>query len=298
MKILVSGSSGLVGSALMPVLKQNGHSVTRLVRKPAAAANEISWDPPAGKIEQDKLDGFDTVIHLAGENIASRRWNNKQKARIRDSRVDATRLLSEAIARCEHVPKSFLCASAVGIYGHRGAEELDEKSKSGGGFLADVCREWEEAAHPVCEKGIRVVHLRTGVVLSSEGGALAKMLLPFKLGLGGIVGNGQQFWSWISVDDLVGAIRHAVVSDSLAGPVNCVSPKPATNREFTKALGHVLNRPTIIPLPAFLARLMLGEMANELLLSSARALPKRLLESGYQFQHSDLEAALRHVLQK
>ena len=251
MKILISGSSGLVGSALRPVLTEGGHTVTRLVRKSATAdTGEISWDPLAGKIEQDRLDGFDAVIHLAGESIADRRWNTAQKARIRDSRVDATRLLSQAVARCAHPPKSFLCASAVGFYGNRGAEHLDELSDAGDGFLADVCRDWETAADPAREKGIRVVHLRIGVVLSAEGGALAKMRLPFKLGLGGVVGNGRQFWSWISIDDLVGAICHAIVTETLDGPVNCVAPVPATNSEFTKALGRVLKRPTIFPLPA------------------------------------------------
>ncbi|MCH8221545.1 MAG: TIGR01777 family protein [Proteobacteria bacterium] len=296
MKILVTGSHGLIGSALIPFLTTGGHEVLRLVRNPNPATNEIPWDPQAGVIDNEQLEGLDAVVHLAGENIASKRWNTAQKKRIRESRVHGTRLLSESIARLNDPPKVLVCASAVGYFGDRGDEELDEQSEPGTGFLADVCRDWEAAADPAREKGIRVVNLRFGVILSSAGGALAKMLLPFKLGLGGVVGSGKQYWSWIALDDVLGAILHVISNDDLNGPVNCVSPNPATNREFTKTLGRVLKRPTVFPLPAFAARLALGEMADELLLPSARVIPKRLQESGYEFQYPELEEALRHAL--
>lgn len=296
MKVLVSGASGLVGSALVAFLATGGHQVSRLVRRGPAAEDEIRWDPSGGTLDKQRIHGFDAVVHLAGENIASGRWNDSRKKRILDSRVESTRLLCETLAELDDRPQVFVCASAIGIYGHRGDEELTEESAPGDGFLPEVCQAWEDACEPVRAKGIRVVNLRTGVVLTPAGGALQKMLLPFKLGLGGIVGNGKQYWSWISLDDLIGVIHHAITHDDLDGPVNGVVPHPATNREFTKTLGKVLRRPTIFPMPAFAARIALGEMADALLLASARVAPTRLQSSGYEFRTPDLEDALRHLL--
>jgi len=294
MKILVSGSTGLVGSALVPFLLTGGHQVARLVRSQPTAGGEVPWDPAAGRLEATNLEGLDAVVHLAGERITGR-WTAAKKARIRSSRVQGTRLLAETLAR---PPKTLVCASAIGYYGHRGDELLREESPPGAGFLAEVCREWEAAARPAAEKGIRVVQLRIGVVLSAAGGALALMLTPFKLGLGGRVGTGQQYMSWIALDDLAGIIQHALANESLRGPVNAVAPRAITNREFTKTLGRVLGRPTIFPMPAFAARLAFGQMADELLLASARVEPTRLIASGYKFRTPELEAALRHLLGK
>jgi uncharacterized protein (TIGR01777 family) len=298
MRILVTGSSGLVGSALVPSLTAAGHQVERLVRKANAGAGEVRWNPDAGQIDRERLEDLDAVFHLAGESIASGRWTKAKKERIRDSRVQATRLLSAALAERQRPPQTLVCASAIGFYGDRGDEWLDESSPPGRGFLADVCREWEAAADPARQKGIRVVHTRIGVVLSAAGGALAVMLTPFKLGVGGVVGSGRQFMSWIALDELIAAFHHVLNHGALHGPVNCTAPNPVTNREFTKTLGRVLGRPTCFPLPAFAARLALGEMADELLLSSTRVTPRRLQDSGYQFQFPDLEGALRHVLGK
>ena len=299
MKVLVSGSSGLVGSALVPSLTAGGHSVTRLVRsKPAPGAAEAYWSPGAGVVEQSALEGLEAVVHLAGENIADQRWTSEKKARIRDSRVHGTRLLAETLAGLPQPPKVLVCASAIGYYGHRGEEVLREDARPGTGFLADVCQEWEAAAEPARQKGIRVVHLRIGVVLSAAGGALAKMLTPFKLGVGGKLGSGRQYMSWVSLDDLVGIIQFALTTDALAGRVNAVSPNPVTNLQFTRTLGRVLGRPTVLPLPAFAARLAFGEMADELLLASTRVEPARLLGAGYAFRHAELESALRHLLGK
>lgn len=238
------------------------------------------------------------MVHLAGENIAAGRWTAARKARILDSRVKGTRLIAETFAKLERPPKVLISASATGYYGCRGNEVLREESSPGTGFLADVCRKWEAATDAATRKGTRVVHLRTGLVLSGNGGALGKMLLPFKLGIGGRVGSGEQYWSWISLDDLCAAILHSIEAQSLHGPVNMVSPSPATNLEFTKALGRVLSRPTVFPVPAFAARLALGEMADELLLCSARVEPTKLLASRFGFKHKDLEATLRDLLRK
>ena len=245
---------------------------------------------------EDRLSNGAASTPAMWSRFPSRRWNAAQKTRIRDSRTQGTRLLCEALAGLENPPAVFVCASAIGYYGDRGDETLDESSNAGDGFLADVCREWEAACEPARAKGIRVVNLRTGVVLSPCGGALQKMLLPFKLGVGGVVGDGKQHWSWIAIDDLIGAIHHALTHEELSGPVNVVAPHPATNRQFTKVLGKVLRRPTIFPLPAFAARLVLGEMADSLLLASARVLPKQLQETGFDFRFADLEDALRHLL--
>jgi uncharacterized protein (TIGR01777 family) len=249
-------------------------------------------------IDSAKLEGLDAVVHLAGENIAEGSWTAEKKARIRDSRVKGTRLVSKALAGLNQKPRVLVCASAIGFYGDRGAEILTEQSPAGSGFLADVCQEWEAATEPAAQAGIRVVNMRIGIVLTPRGGALQKMLLPFKFGVGGVMGDGRQYWSWVSIDDVIGAIYHAITNDALSGPVNAVAPRAATNAEFTKTLGRVLSRPTLFPMPAFLARLALGEMADALLLASTRVEPARLLNSGYSFRHADLEGALRFLLGK
>ena len=305
MRILVSGARGLVGAALVPLLAAGGHRVVRLVRTESADAQTsvqddaaVVWDPQAGDVRPDAFEGFDAVIHLAGENIASGRWTDDLKRRIRDSRVVGTRRLCEVLAQCAQPPTVFLCASAIGYYGDRGDEVLTEQSAPGVGFLADVCCEWEAAVESLATAGPRIVRLRIGVVLSPDGGALRKMLLPFRLGLGGVIGDGTQYLSWIALDDVVGAIRHALETDSVSGPVNVVSPEPVTNRDYTHTLGKVLARPTVLPLPAFAARLALGEAADALLLASTRVEPARLTQSGYTFRYSTLEGALRHLLGK
>lgn len=298
MKVLVSGSSGFIGSALVSSLVANGHNVTRLIRaQPKPGAAEVRWDPAAGTIDAAGLEGHDAVVHLAGERILGR-WTAAKKARIRDSRVKGTQLLAEALSKLARPPKVLLCASAIGYYGNRGDELLREESVLGTGFLSEVCREWEAASQAAAQKGIRVVQLRIGVVLSPAGGALGQMLLPFKLGLGGRLGTGKQYMSWIAIDDLLGIMQHALATESLRGPVNGVAPRPVTNLEFTKTLGRVLSRPTIFPMPAFAARLVFGEVADEILLGSQRVEPARLAASGYKFRHPELEGALRHLLRK
>ena len=297
MNIAVTGASGLVGSALVPMLTSGGHRVTKLVRRAARHA-ELTWDPTADAFDARTLDGISAVVHLAGENIASKRWSSKVKQRIRDSRVHGTRLLCEGLARMHTPPKVLVCASAVGFYGDRGDEVLDESSPRGAGFLAEVAQEWEEATLPARDAGIRVVNLRFGVILTPQGGALQQILLPFKLGAGGRVGNGRQYWSWISIDDAVGAVHHALMTEGLAGPVNVVAPHPVSNQEFTRTLGRVLKRPTLLPMPGFAARVALGEMANDLLLTSTRVTPQKLIDAEYDFRQPTLESALRHLLGK
>jgi uncharacterized protein len=295
--ILISGSSGLIGSALTAALTRDGHRVVRLVRRrPQSTEDEISWEPDLDRLDPGVLEGFEVVIHLAGANIAAGRWTADQKARIRESRVRGTRLLSEALAALCRRPRLFVSASATGYYGDRGDETLTEESPPGRGFLADVCWEWEAATEAAAQQNIRVVNLRTGVVLSGSGGALAKMMTPFRIGLGGVVGSGRQYVSWIAVDDVVAAIFHTLNVTDFRGPVNLVAPQAVTNREFTRTLGRVLTRPTLVPLPAFAARLMFGEMADALLLASQRVEPFRLLASGFKFLYPELEGALRHVL--
>ena len=297
MRILVSGATGLIGSALVRHLTAGGDEVTRLTRaQPRPGEAAIRWDPAAGTLEPADLEGFDAVIHLAGESIAGGRWTAAKKARIRESRVRGTGLLAECLARSTRPPRVLLSASAIGYYGNRGDEDIDEQSPPGSGFLPEVCRDWEAAAQPAEAAGIRLVYLRTGLVLSPAGGALAKMLPPFRLGLGGRIGSGWQYVSWITLHDEVEAIRHAIVTDSLAGPVNLVAPGPVTNRELTRALGRVLRRPALLPAPAFALRIMLGEMAEALLLSGARVLPRRLLDTGFTFRDPELEGALARLL--
>jgi uncharacterized protein (TIGR01777 family) len=299
MRVLVTGSSGLVGSALVPFLNSGGHRVTRLVRsKPRAAEAYALWDPEAGTIDASSLEGLDAVVHLAGESIAAGRWTAARKARILESRVKGTNLLTGTLAGLSQPPKVLVSASAVGFYGDRGEEVLREESSSGSGFLAEVCRQWEAATAPAAQVGIRVVHLRFGMILSAKGGALQRLLLPFRFGLGGRLGSGRQFMSWVALDDIVGAIHHALTTEELQGPVNAVSPTAVRNAEFTRTLGRVLRRPAVFPLPAFAARLAFGQMADELLLASQRVEPARLLASSYQFRFPELEAALKHLLGK
>ena len=299
MKILVTGSTGMVGSALVPYLAANGHDVIRLVRGAApAGAPAVRWDPDAGRLDAGSVEGLDAVVHLAGENIAAGRWTAARKARIRDSRVRGTRLLADTLARLQRRPRVLVCASAVGFYGDRGDEILREDSRPGTGFLPEVCREWEAAAEPAARAGIRVVNARIGFVLSPAGGGLKKMLPPFRMGLGGPIGSGRQYLSWVSIDDVLGVLLHAARSQALAGPVNTVAPNPVTNAEFTRTLARVLSRPAFLPMPAFAARLAFGELADAILLSSQRVEPARLKAGGYEFRHARLEDALRHLLRR
>lgn len=298
MKVAVTGASGLIGSALVASLATRGHKVLRLVRRAPLGGDEARWDPAAGEIDRTALEGVDSVVNLAGENIAEGRWNTAKKARLRDSRVKATRLLAETLAALKRKPGVLVCASALGYYGDRGDEVMRESSPPAADFLGLLCQEWEAASAPASAAGIRVVHLRMGIVMSPAGGALGKMLLPFKMGAGGRVGSGRQYMSWIAIDDALGAIHHALVSAELRGPVNAVAPEPVTNEEFTKTLGRVLRRPTIAAMPAFAARLAFGEMADALLLASTRVSSERLIASGYAFRYPRLESALRHVLRR
>ncbi len=297
MRVLLTGSSGLIGTALLSCFRERGHEVVRLVREESKMSEDtLLWDPEHRELRLEEFEGFDVVINLAGENISTGRWTDEKKQKIRDSRVINTHMLAELLARLEKPPSVFISASAIGFYGDRGDEELTESSSPGSGFLSDVCQKWEDAANAAKSAGIRVVNLRIGVVLSNKGGALSRMLVPFRMGLGGVIGSGRQYMSWISIDDLIGIILHVINEESLTGPVNAVSPDPQTNYHFTKILGRVLKRPTIFPLPAFVARLIMGEMADALLLSSSRVQPKVLQESGYQFLYPQLDSALKHLL--
>ncbi len=295
MKILIAGASGLVGSALVPNLKAEGAEVVRLVRA-TPRAGEIEWHPNHGSIDASALEGFDAVINLAGDGIADGRWTEEKKRRILDSRVNGTRLLSETMAKLSRKPATFINASAVGFYGDRGDELVDEDSGPGEGFLAGVCRQWESAAGPAEHAGIRVVKLRFGVILTKDGGIMGSMLRPFKLGLGGKVGSGKQVISWVAMDDVVAAMSFILHDESLRGPINAVAPRPVTNEEFTKTLGRVLSRPTFMAMPAFAARLAFGEMADEMVLSSTRVAGKILNDAGFKFQYPELEGAMRAML--
>lgn len=295
MDVLVSGSTGLIGSALVSALEEGGHRVRRLTRSGGSSEDVVRWDPSAGEIDAGRIEGVDAVVHLAGENIVGR-WTDAKKARIRDSRVRGTRLLSDTLARLPTPPAVMISASASGYYGDRGNELLSEESAPGDNFLAGVGQEWEAAADPAREAGVRVVHPRIGIVLSTEGGALGTTLPIFKLGVGGKIGSGRQYWSWIAIDDVVGAILHVLTENSLEGPVNVTVPDPPTNAEYTRVLGRVLGRPTVFPLPAPVARIMLGQLADELLLASQRIEPARLKETGYSYRYPELEGALRHLL--
>jgi uncharacterized protein len=297
--IVVSGASGLIGSALVRRLTTQGHRVTRLVRR-APGPGEIVWDPIAGSLNPAALEGADAVVHLSGENVGAR-WTTERKARIRSSRVASTRLLSETLAGLQRPPEVLVSASAVGIYGDRGDEVLTEKSAAGDparDFLVSVTQEWERAAEPARVEGIRVVHPRFGVVLSAAGGALRKMLLPFRLGLGGRFGSGKQWMSWISIDDAAEVVHRALLDEALQGPINVTAPGPVTNRDFTRTLARVLSRPAAFAVPAAALRFALGEMAEGTILSSTLAVPATLLEADFRFSHPDLEGALRHVLHR
>ncbi|MGE0682661.1 MAG: TIGR01777 family oxidoreductase [Candidatus Binatia bacterium] len=299
MRIAVSGASGLVGSVLATFLTTAGHQVVRLIRSaPRPGSDELQWDTERGVPDLTRLEGIDAVVHLAGANIANGRWTPERKRLILESRVKGTKALCEALANLASPPKTLVCASAIGYYGNRGADMLGEDSAPGTGFLAEVCKEWETATQPAEAKGIRVAYARIGVVLTPAGGALAKMLLPFRLGIGGVIGDGAQYMSWITLDDVVGALHHVLITEDMRGPVNIVAPTPVTNHEFTKTLGRVLKRPTVVPIPAFAVRLGFGEMADELLLASTRVEPRRLLATGYEFRYPTLEEALRQVLGK
>ncbi|MCB1111839.1 MAG: TIGR01777 family protein [Chlamydiales bacterium] len=294
MKILIAGASGLIGHALVDALEKKGHQVITLVRKKNLTGPEaVFWDPEQQQLDPDQIEGVDAIINLAGENVASGRWSDDKKKNIHDSRVNCTMLLSSTVAKLRKKPHVWINASAIGYYGDRGNEPLTENSAPGSAFLSKVCQDWETA---VSSGGTRVVVLRIGIVLSGHGGALKRMLPPFKMGLGGILGTGQQYMSWIALPDLVDIFLFALEKESLSGPVNAVSPQPLTNQEFTETLGSFLGRPTVFPVPAFAARLLFGEMADELLLSSARVVPEKLQQSGYAFKYPYLENALEAVL--
>ncbi|MBI1387231.1 MAG: TIGR01777 family protein [bacterium] len=299
LKIAIAGASGLIGSQLSSFLTTGGHTVYRLVRRaPDKNENEIYWNPSSEKIDADSLEGLDAVINLAGENIASGRWTEPRKHRIYQSRVDGTGLLARTLASLQNPPRVFISASAIGFYGTRADETLDESSSQGKGFLAKVCRAWENAAQPAVDAGVRVVHPRIGVVLSARGGALRAMLTPFRLGVGGPIANGAAWMSWISLDDLLGVFYECLFDEELCGPVNAVSPNPMSNREFTRTLARVLSRPAFLPVPAVVIRAILGEMGDELLLTSARVVPQKLSGKRFDWHHADLESALRFELGK
>lgn len=296
MKVAVSGASGLIGSALVPGLEAAGHDVVRLVRREPRGDDEIAWDPTAGMIDAASLAGIEAVVNLSGATIG-RRWTEKRKAEILESRVSSTSLLARTIAELEPRPSVLVSAGGVGIYGDRGDEILTEKSALGSGFLADVGTAWEAAAQPARTAGVRVVNFRQGLVLHREGGALQRLLTPFKLGVGGRVGSGKQWWSWISMDDLVSAYRFVLQSE-LSGPVNLMSPNPVPNAAFVRSLGRALHRPTVFPLPTFAVKTVFGEMGETVLLESQRVLPARLLDAGFAFAHPQLDHALEHALER
>lgn len=296
MDVVVTGSTGLIGSALVPALREAGHSVRRLVRRAPSASDEVRWDPAAGTIDAAGLAGVDAAVHLAGEGIADKRWTSAQKRRLVESRTTGTRLLAETLAALDPRPSVLLSGSAIGFYGDRDEELLTEESAPGHGFLPDLVQQWEGAAQPAIDAGIRTGFLRTGVVLSPDGGAMGKTLLLFKLGLGGPVGNGRTWWSWISIDDEVGAIVHLLEAD-VAGPVNLTAPNPVRHGEYAKAQGRALHRPAVLPVPRFAPKLLLGaELADSLLGDSMRIRPGELEASGYQFRHPTIDVAMEALL--
>lgn len=299
MRILISGASGLIGTHLIPTLKVNGCEIFKLVRKTPQANHEIQWSAKKGFTdeEQAKLENFDTVVHLAGDNVASESWSDEKKRKIRDSREVGTRVLVEALKKTKNPPKSFVSASAIGFYGDRKDEILTEESAKGEGFFPAVCEAWEREAKRAEEFGARVVCMRIGIVLAKDGGALEKMLTPFKFGVGGRIGSGRQWMSWIALDDIVSIISFFIENPELQGAFNLTAPNPVANEEFTKALGHALSRPTILPVPEFAIKLLFGEMGETLLLQGARVLPKRLEEAGYKFKFTNVETAINHVLE-
>ncbi len=294
LKVALTGSTGFIGSALKPLLQSEGYSVyPRVRRSPRLESPEIFWNPYLRKLQRDSLEGMDAVVHLAGESIAGGRWTARKKTEILRRRVEGTKFLAETLASLQRPPKVFLVSSAVGFYGNRGDEVLTEESPAGEGFLSGVCRAWEAAAEPARRAGIRTVHVRTGIVLSRKGGALARMLLPFLMGLGGRLGEGSKWMSWIALEDLVRVFHYLLYAESLSGPVNATAPGAVTNADFTKVLGKVIHRPTVIPLPAFAVRLLLGEMGETLLLEGQKVVPAKLLKAGFSFLYPDLEGSLR-----
>ena len=296
MKVLISGSSGLIGTALVRSLESSGHSVARLARPSSASVpNAIPWDPASSSLDARRLEGFDAAVHLSGENVASGRWSADQKARIRDSRVKSTELLANALAGLNSPPKVFACASATGYYGDRGGEILTEDAAPGTDFLAGVGVEWEKATAPASDAGIRVVNMRISVALTAAGGMVATVGPIFRLGLGGKLGSGAQYLSWISREDIIRAMEWILERDDLSGPVNLCSPNPVTNSEFTRTMGRVLRRPTLFPVPRFALRITQGEI-TDMLLASVRAAPEKLMESGFEFRHPNMEDALRWAL--
>jgi len=297
MRILITGASGLIGTALRKSLEQKGRELLLAGRHNPEKPNQIKWTVEEGFAEPERLEGVDAVIHLAGESISALRWTEEKKRAIRDSRVLGTRSIVDAMSRMNQKPKIFIAGSATGIYGDRDGEEMNESSVPGDTFLSEVCKAWEAESLRAEGLGIRTVLLRTGIVLSKDGGALAAMLTPFKLGVGGVVGSGRQYMSWVSLDDEIGAINFVLENENIRGPVNVVSPNPATNQEFTKTLGEVVHRPTFLPLPAFAVDLIFGEMGDELLLNSTRVIPEKLLDAGYQFNDINLKKALGKALE-
>lgn len=298
-RILITGASGFLGTALTKLLREAGYRVDALGRRPPApGSTDLQWDPEHGKLDAAALEGVDAVVHLAGENVADKRWTPEQKERIGTSRTRPTTLLAETLARLQRPPRVLLSGSAVGYYGNRGDEVLREESAPGTDFLGNGCREWEAAAAPAAAAGIRVAFLRTGVVLDPSGGPLAKMLVPFRMGVGGVFGSGKQWMSWIALPDWLRAVRFLLDEDGASGPFNLTAPKPVTNAELTHTLGRVLHRPTVLPVPAFGLKLLLGEMAEALFLGGQRVLPARLEAAGFRFEHPELEPALRSLLER
>lgn len=296
MKIAVAGSSGMVGSILVPFLRAEGHQVKKLVRRKIRAEDEIFWNPESGDIDLVALEGYDAIINLAGENLGNGRWTEEKKTQIVDSRLKSTKTLCAGLVRLKFPPKVLLNASAIGYYGNQGSQVVNENSPNGTGFLAQLCREWEESTKIAERQGIRVVLLRFGAVQCVRGGMLRKMLTPFKLGLGGVMGSGDQYLSWITIDDVLESIQYLLTHESIKGPVNLVTPQPITNRLYTRTLGRVLRRPTILSVPSFLVKWVFGEMGTELILASTRVMPTRLMQSGYSFHYPELRGALEHLV--
>ncbi|MCH7818173.1 MAG: TIGR01777 family protein [Candidatus Marinimicrobia bacterium] len=295
-KVLISGASGLLGSACSEYFSNKGHAVFKLVRREPNSDNEIFWNPMKGELDLMKIEGFGSIINFSGKNIGLGRWTEKSKKVIYDSRIQSTTLLSESISKLNNPPESFMSSSAVGYYGETGRALVNEGVEPGKGFLSDLCVKWEKATMPAVKAGVKVIQLRSGVVFSAKGGALAKMLTPFRIGIGGRLGDGSQYLSWIMIEDYVRAVYHLMTFENIQSPVNIVSPEPVTNREFTKILAKVLNRPAIIPIPAFVLKTLLGQVAEEILLSSTRAIPQLLMGSGFEFKYPELEDALKRCL--